>query len=157
MTQTDPTPDARLVEREALARILRRGGWCFTSIGNSASALAFNFAVEQFRQEVEALSAIPAPDVQGGELMRARILAMEQQAFYLRTQLAAKDQEIARLQTTLGHVTDCLVDEIGDLANEDELQNEDLAATLGKDYARQIIGARLYIRQSRAACKGSAE
>ena len=98
MTQTDPTPDARLVEREALARILRRGGWCFTSIGNSASALAFNFAVEQFCQEVEALSAIPSL---AGELTHServeyetQVLEAEMEANTLRAQLAAKDAEL---------------------------------------------------------------
>lgn len=50
----------------------------------------------------------------------------------------------------LRHVTACLVDELGNLADENEVADEDLAAVLGIDYARQIIAARLRIRQARA-------
>jgi hypothetical protein len=51
----------------------------------------------------------------------------------------------------LMHVTNCLVEELGNLANENETEDEDLAAILGQEYARQIIACRLRIRQARAA------
>lgn len=55
------------------------------------------------------------------------------------------------LLEALKHVTNCLVEEMGNLANEDETDDEDLAAILGVKYARHVIAIRLRIRQARAA------
>lgn len=59
--------------------------------------------------------------------------------------------ENARLREVLKHVTDCLVLEMGDHVNEDDIADEDLPDFLGKRYAKQVIAARLRIRQARAA------
>lgn len=55
------------------------------------------------------------------------------------------------LLAALEFVTDCLVTELGNLANEDELGDEDAPGVLGKDYAKQVIAARLRIRQAKSA------
>ena len=57
----------------------------------------------------------------------------------------------APLLAALEHVTECLVTELGNLADEDDIEDDDLAATLGQDCARQIIAARLRIKQARQA------
>lgn len=63
---------------------------------------------------------------------------------------AAFAEREARLVESLRHVTDCLVVELGNLANEDETDDADLQGILGSKYARQVIAARLRIRQARA-------
>lgn len=63
---------------------------------------------------------------------------------------AAFSEREARLVGSLRHVTDCLVVELGNLANEDETDDADLQGILGSKYAQQVIAARLRIRQARA-------
>ena len=59
--------------------------------------------------------------------------------------------DVAALVEVLRHVTECLVVEMGNLANEDETDDADLQGILGSNYARQVIAARLRIRQARQA------
>lgn len=54
------------------------------------------------------------------------------------------------LVQALRHLITCFVDELGSLADENEIEDQDLAAVLGADYARKVIAARLRIRQARA-------
>lgn len=55
------------------------------------------------------------------------------------------------LLAALGFVTSCLIKELGNLADEDELADEDAPDVLGEGYAKQVVAARLRIRQAKSA------
>ena len=125
----------------ALGRVLRRGGWCFTPEGRSASALAFQFAVQQLRTELSAIMPAAGTWEEGytaGELKWAE--AMDKQIDIeenLRTQLAA----IAAMQPVMKEAIGPSMDIDHFLSENNRILRTQLAASQA-DVARlrEVLG-----------------
>ena len=93
-----------------------------------------------------------AAPVRAGEMDNDSVVqAFARHRLATRTDATPVATDVAALVDALRHVTECLVVEMGNLANEDETDDVDLQGILGSKYARQVIAARLRIRQARQA------